>query len=63
MTGAIVLSSGAGFYKRGCQEKTLLPPLQARNVSDIQPLRVAMTGGEPQFLTGFHFRATTSFAS
>jgi hypothetical protein len=32
------LGGWAGFYKRGCQEKTLLPPLKASNFSGIQPL-------------------------
>ena len=31
-----------GFYKRGCQEKTLLPLLENRSLSDIQPLSLSL---------------------
>ena len=51
-----------GFYKKGCQEKTLLPAREQRYFSDIQPLPVALAGGDPQFGGRFHLRATTSFA-
>jgi hypothetical protein len=32
------LGKGAGFYKRGCQEKTLLLSLARKKFPDIQPL-------------------------
>src|SRR5271165_5994927 len=37
-------SSIAGFYKRGCQEKTFLPAREQRYCSGIQPLLVMLAG-------------------
>ena len=41
VTSAWNIGHWRGFYKRGCQEKTLLPSLEPRYFSDIQPLSPA----------------------
>jgi hypothetical protein len=53
----------AGFYKRGCQEKTPIPSLEKKSFSDIQPLSSSLAAEVRSPLVVFHVHATTSFGA
>ena len=52
-----------GFYKRGCQEKTLLLCREQAVLPWHPAPYVRLSGRNPQFFARLHVRATASFAS